>query len=75
MSLIEGKQEFVDGMVLLQQKMMEKEVDSFEEYASDFYELIAKLIKKAEVKPGITVTTSGTAASQTGQTTTKGVIE
>lgn len=75
MSLLEGKQEFVDGMVSLQQKMMEKEEDSFEEYASDFYNLIANLVKKAEVKPGISVTTSGTANAQTGQTTTKGVIE
>lgn len=75
MSLAEGKQEFVDGMVLLQQKMLSKEVESFQEYAGDFADLVIKLIKKADVKAGIPVSTTGSATSQTGQTTQKGQIE
>ncbi len=75
MSLAEGKQEFVDGMVTLQQKMLTKEVDLFQEYASDFADLVIRLVKKADVKAGILVATSGTATNQTGQTTTKGQLE
>lgn len=75
MSLADGKPAFIDGLVQLQQAMLTKDSDSFQEYAEQLAELIENFIKSGKVKPGITVSTTGTAASQTGQTTSEGNIE
>lgn len=75
MSLIEGKQIFKQGYIQLQQDMLALEVDSFEENAERMAELIVNLLKSADVKTGITVSTTGTAAAQTGTTTSKGKLE
>lgn len=75
MSLADGKADFVTGMIQLQQAMLTKEEDSFQEYAEEFADLVIALVKTAKVKTGISVSTTGTATAQTGQTTTKGNIE
>lgn len=75
MSLAEGKPIFKQGYIQLQKDMLTLEVDSFEEAAERMAELIITLVKSAKVSPGISVTTTGTATNQTGQTTTKGTIE
>ncbi len=75
MSLADGKPTFIEGLVALQQEMMTKEIDSFQEYAEQFAQLIEDFIKSAKVSKGISVTTTGTATAQTGQTTTKGNLE
>jgi hypothetical protein len=75
MSLAEGKEDFVNGMIELQQEMLSKEEDSFEVYAVKMADLIIALVKTAKVKSGISVSTTGTATAQTGTTTTLGTIE
>lgn len=75
MSLVDGKQVFKAGYIQLQQDMLALEVDSFEENAERMAELMVTLIKSADVKTGITVSTTGTATSQTGATTSKGKLE
>lgn len=75
MSLADGKLIFKAGYIELQKDMLALEVDSFEESAERMAELIVTLIKSAKVNPGISVSTTGTATAQTGQTTTKGNIE
>ncbi len=75
MSLIQGKNAFVNGMITLQKKMLTKETDAFQEYAQEFADLVIDLIKSAEVKEGIAVSTTGSASAQTGKTTQKGQIE
>jgi len=44
------------------------------EYAAEFAKITNANTKTAIVKPGITVSTQGTAAAQTGQTTSNGEI-
>ena len=57
MSLADGKPTFIEGLVALQQEMMTKEIDSFQEYAEQFAQLIEDFIKSAKVSTGISVTT------------------
>ena len=71
MSLANGKTAFISGLVNLQQLMLTKEIDSFEEYAIEFAALVENFIKSADVKTGITVSTTGSATAQTGSTTSK----
>jgi len=75
MSLAEGKPIFINGFVQLQQEMITKEEDSFQEYAEKFADLIEDLIKSAKVKEGQNVSTTGSATAQTGKTTSKGELE
>ena len=75
MSLATGKTAFIDGLVNLQQLMLAKEIDSFEEYATAFATLVETFVKTADVKSGITVSTTGTATAQTGTTTGIGTLE
>jgi hypothetical protein len=75
MSLANGKTAFISGLVNLQQLMLTKEIDSFEEYAIEFAALVENFIKSADVKTGITVSTTGSATAQTGSTTSKGTLE
>lgn len=74
MSLADGKAIFIEGMVALQEEMIAKENDSFQHYAEKQAQLIEDFIKSATVtvNANIPVSTTGTAASQTGATTTKG---
>lgn len=48
---------------------------SEEAYADSLATIITGYILTAEVKSGIAVSTTGTAAAQTGQTTAKGSLE
>lgn len=75
MSLADGKPTFVSGLIALQQLMLTRETDSFQEYAEQLAQLIEDFIKsgKVEVEPGIDVSTTGHATAQTGQTTEKGI--
>lgn len=75
MSLASGKTAFISGLVNLQQLMLTKEIDSFEEYAIEFAALVENFIKSADVKTGITVSTTGSATAQTGSTTSQGTLE
>jgi hypothetical protein len=75
MSLVAGKAEFIEGLVNLQELMLTKEIDSFEEYATAFAALVETFVKTADVKPGIAVSTTGTATAQTGTTTGTGTLE
>lgn len=75
MSLADGKPAFINGLVALQQEMITKETDSFQDYAEKLAQLIEDFIKSGKVKQGIKVSTTGSATSQTGQTTTEGTIE
>lgn len=75
MSLVDGKQIFIDGLVALQQQMITKETESFQSFAEKWADLIVELMKSADVKTGISVSTTGSATAQTGQTTTKGKLE
>lgn len=74
MSLETGKPALKNGILALHQEMMTKEVDSLDYYADQMTELIYTFVKSAEleVNTGISVSTTGTAAAQTGTTTTKG---
>ena len=72
MSLAAGKPIFKQGYIQLQKDMLTLEVDSFEEAAEHIAELIITLVKSANVQSGITVSTTGTATSQTGITTSQG---
>lgn len=75
MSLAQGKQIFIDGLIDLQNQMITKEVESFQFFAEKQADLIEAFIKSADVKTGIAVSTTGNATAQTGQTTTKGKLE
>lgn len=75
MSLVDGKQIFISGLVALQQQMITKETESFQHFAEKWADLIVELVKSADVKTGIFVSTTGSATAQTGQTTSKGKLE
>ena len=74
MSLETGKANLKAGILALHQEMMTKEVDSLDYYADQMTELTYTFVKTAEleVNSGISVSTTGTASSQTGTTTAKG---
>ena len=69
-----NKQALKQGIIALQQDMQRKTDASMEEYAERLATLIHDFVKGGEVtvQPGIAVTTAGTAAAQTGTTTSVG---
>lgn len=69
-----NKQALKQGIISLQQDMLTKTEQSMEEYAERLASLINDFVKSGEVtvKAGISVSTAGTAAAQTGSTTSVG---
>ena len=69
-----NKQALKQGIIALQQDMLTKTDAGMEEYAERLASLIADLVKTGEVtvQPGIQVSTAGTAAAQSGATTSAG---
>lgn len=69
-----NKEQLKQGIIRLQQYMLTKTDASMEEYAERLASLIHDFVKSGEVTiaSGISVTTAGTAASQTGATTSVG---
>ena len=69
-----NKEQLKQGIIQLQQDMLTKTEPSIEEYAERLASLIVTLVKSGEVtvKAGISVSTAGTAAAQTGSTTSVG---
>ena len=69
-----NKEQLKQGIISLQRYMLTKTEPSMEEYAERLASLIDTFVKSGEVTiaPGISVTTAGTAASQTGATTSEG---
>ena len=69
-----NKQALKQGIIALLQDMLTKTDNSIEEYAERLASLIDDFVKSGEVTvaPGISVTTAGTATSQTGKTTSEG---
>ena len=69
-----NKQALKQGIITLQQDMLTKTDASMEEYAERLASLIDAFVRSGEVtvQPGISVSTAGTAAAQTGATTGTG---
>ena len=69
-----NKEQLKQGIISLQRDMLTKTEPSMEEYAERLASLIDTFVRSGEVTiaPGISVTTAGTAASQTGTTTSVG---
>ena len=69
-----NKQALQQGIIALQQDMQRKTDASMEEYAERLASLIDAFVRSGEVKvaAGITVSTAGTAAAQSGTTTSVG---
>ena len=69
-----NKQALQQGIITLQQDMLTKTDSSTEEYAERLASLIDAFVRSGEVKvaAGITVSTAGTAAAQSGATTSVG---
>ena len=69
-----NKEQLKQGIIRLQQYMLTKTDASMEEYAERLASLIHDFVKSGEVtvKAGISVSTAGTAAAQTGATTSVG---
>lgn len=69
-----NKQALQQGIITLQQDMLTKTDSSTEEYAERLASLIDAFVRSGEVKvaAGITVSTTGTAAAQSGTTTSVG---
>ena len=69
-----NKEQLKQGIIQLQQDMLTKTDASMEEYAERLASLIYAFVRSGEVTiaPGISVATAGTAASQTGATTSEG---
>ena len=69
-----NKEQLKQGIISLQRDMLTKTEPSMEEYAERLASLIDTFVRSGEVTiaPGISVTTAGTAASQTGATTSEG---
>ena len=69
-----NKEQLKQGIIALQQDMLSKTDASMEEYAERLASLIDTFVRSGEVTvaAGISVTTAGTAASQTGTTTSVG---
>ena len=70
-----NKEQLKQGIISLQQYMLTKTDASMEEYAERLASLINDFVKSGEVtvKAGISVSTAGTAAAQTGSTTSVGM--
>ena len=60
-------------LTLMTQMRKETEIDD-SKFANGLADAIDTFVKTGEVQPGITVSTTGTAAAQTGATTTVGKI-
>ena len=69
-----NKEQLKQGIISLQRDMLTKTEPSMEEYAERLASLLDTFVRSGEVTiaPGISVTTAGTAASQTGATTSEG---
>lgn len=69
-----NKEQLKQGIIALQQDMQRKTDASMEEYAERLASLIYDFVKSGEVTvaAGISVSTAGTAAAQTGTTTSVG---
>ena len=69
-----NKQALKQGIISLQRDMLTKTETSIEEYAERLASLIDAFVKSGEVivQAGILVSTTGTAAAQTGATTSTG---
>ena len=69
-----NKQALKQGIITLQQDMLTKTEASPREYAERLASLIYDFVCSGEVTiaPGISVTTAGTAAAQSGATTSAG---
>ncbi|MEB3005763.1 hypothetical protein [Capnocytophaga sp. G2] len=69
-----NKQALKQGIISLQRDMLTKTETSIEEYAERLATLIDTFVKSGEVivQAGILVSTTGTAAAQTGATTSTG---
>ena len=69
-----NKQALKQGIIALQQDMLTKTDAGMEEYAERLASLIDAFVRSGEVtvQPGIQVTTAGTAAAQSGATTSVG---
>ena len=69
-----NKEQLKQGIITLQQDMLTKTDSSTEEYAERLASLIDAFVRSGEVTvdPGISVSTAGTAAAQTGATTSVG---
>ena len=70
-----NKEQLKQGIISLQRDMLAKTEPSMEEYAERLASLINDFVKSGEVtvKAGISVSTAGTAAAQTGSTTSVGM--
>ena len=70
-----NKEQLKQGIIRLQQDMLTKTDASIDEYAERLASLINDFVKSGEVtvKAGISVSTAGTAAAQTGSTTSVGM--
>ena len=69
-----NKEQLKQGIIALQQDMLSKTDASMEEYAERLASLIDTFVRSGEVTvaAGITVSTAGTAAAQSGTTTSVG---
>lgn len=69
-----NKEQLKQGIISLQRDMLTKTEPSMEEYAERLASLIDAFVRSGEVTvlPGISVTTAGTAAAQSGATTSTG---
>lgn len=69
-----NKQALQQGIIALQQDMLTQTNSSTEEYAERLASLIDAFVRSGEVTvaAGITVSTAGTAAAQSGTTTSVG---
>ena len=69
-----NKEQLKQGIIALQQDMLTKTNSNTEEYAERLASLIDAFVRSGEVTvaAGITVSTAGTAAAQTGTTTSVG---
>ena len=69
-----NKEQLKQGIIALQQDMLTKTDADMEEYAERLASLIDAFVRSGEVivAAGITVSTAGTAAAQSGTTTSVG---
>ena len=69
-----NKEQLKQGIIALQQDMLTQTNSSTEEYAERLASLIDAFVRSGEVTvaAGITVSTAGTAAAQSGATTSVG---
>lgn len=69
-----NKEQLKQGIIALQQDMLTQTNSNTEEYAERLASLIDAFVRSGEVTvdPGISVSTAGTAAAQSGTTTSVG---